>query len=147
MASVALALLVLIGGTIINRNTSNSPRPTPDRAFHNESATPARLSDIQDALQAADRSIVERSWSKAESHATRAKEMWLSYRAPMQASAGRRMWSTDISQEFQSDLNGLLVDIAERQPERARRKIRGMLETIDMHGPDTEGRLDIPDND
>lgn len=144
VSGALLLLLAVTIGTISNRDTSNSPRPIPDQALDNSprATQPAHLSDIQDALQATDRAIVETSWDQAESHADRAKELWLSYRTPMQASAGRRMWSTDLSQHFQSTLEGLRADIAARQSQRARAKIRELSEIIDGYDDENE-RYDV----
>lgn len=144
---VLIVLFLLVAGTLANQD---SPGPTPDRAYDSESATPqpASLGELRASLEETKQAVNAGSWTKATESATKAKEKWLSYRTPMQASAGRRAWSTDVIRDFQVAMDGLIFAIDQRQTATARNKIGSMLETIDNYDDQTEGRLETaPERD
>lgn len=147
LAGVGCLLLLLVIASNANRGDVTPPNPTPRQVVDTERTpstpqTPATIHDVQNALDATDRAIADRSWERAEAHAKTVREQWLSYRTPMQAGGGQRMWSTDVMQRFQSSLNGLITDIAQRDAEGARAKIRGMQEILDMYDDQTDRRLE-----
>ncbi len=144
---VLLVLFLLVTGTLANQD---APGPTPHRARDSESATPqpATLGELRSAIEKTEQAVSAGAWTEAKERAMNAKEKWLSYRTPMQASAGRRMWTTDVMRDFQAAMDGLIVAVDRRDTETAHQKIDSMLETIENYDDQTEGRLETaPERD
>lgn len=147
--AVAGALALLLAVAAVSFARRDQPDLTPNQLRGDEAAlrAPASLTRIRESLQQTDRAVAQGDWTEAEARARQAKERWLSYRTPMRAGGGRRMWSAAVVEEFERALNGMIADVAQRQAAPAREKIARMLEIIDMYDDQTAQRLDTRRDD
>ena len=149
-----LILFLVVAVTLANREEPSSPPnqslgrnegPTQNQAFDDETATPqpASIFEVRAALVDVHRAVTDRDWPEAERQARLLKERWLSFRTPMQASAGRRTWHTDAINEFQRSLDALATEIAARRVKPAQDQIEQMREIIDRYDDEQEGIPDV----
>ena len=144
-----IAAVVLIAGAIayfVDRRGSESPVPPGPfgtRVGQRAPVNPAgrdtpELSDLRLAVDRlgdtlSKEPLAETDWQEAEREAQDVMQIWVSFKPPMRANAGERMWSPSDVDEFEESVKEARTQVQERDAGKARMNVERMQRLIDKY--------------
>ena len=95
---------------------------------------PAGLDEVESAIVQTIEALEESSWGEAAASARELSQRWLSFKRPMRAQGGERIWDTIDVDAFDAGVRELERQIAAQRKQAALEEARGLLEIARRYG-------------
>lgn len=89
---------------------------------------PRNLADLEAAILATIEALERPSWNDASSSAGELRQVWLSFKRPMRAQGGERIWNATDVDAFEATMGSLEEEIRHRDQRRALAAARSLME-------------------